>query len=92
VYFCVLEALQNVAKYAAASRVVVSLGETNDSLRFAVEDDGVGFVPGSVRGSGLTNMRDRLEALGGALELRSAPGTGTSVIGRISVHTRDSAP
>jgi signal transduction histidine kinase len=92
VYFCVLEALQNVAKYASANRVVVRLGETDGDLRFAVEDDGVGFDPGASRGTGLTNMRDRLEALGGSLELRSSPGAGTTVAGRISVTPKDVAP
>jgi signal transduction histidine kinase len=91
VYFCVLEALQNVAKYANANRLVVRLGETDGDLRFAVEDDGVGFAPASARGTGLTNMRDRIEALGGSLELRSSPGAGTTVAGRISVAPREAA-
>ncbi|MGH2590897.1 MAG: sensor histidine kinase, partial [Actinomycetota bacterium] len=89
VYFCVLEALQNVAKYAEASRVVVRLDDADGTLRFAVEDDGMGFDPGSARGTGLTNMRDRLEALGGRLDVRSAPGHGTTVAGRISLTPTD---
>jgi len=83
-YFCVLEALQNVTKYAKASRVIVRLGEEDGDLTFSVSDDGQGFdVEAAPKGSGLQNMADRVEALGGNLEVRSAPGEGTTVIGRI---------
>jgi signal transduction histidine kinase len=84
VYFCTLEALQNAAKYANAARVTVSLAASDDELTFSVEDDGVGFDAHAARGSGLANMRDRLEALGGSLEIRSGA-DGTAVIGRIPV-------
>jgi signal transduction histidine kinase len=84
VYFCCLEALQNVAKYAGPSKVVVRLTDERGSLRFRVEDDGEGFDPAaSPRGSGLQNMADRIEALGGRFELRSAPGEGTTVVGEL---------
>ncbi|HEX6399951.1 MAG TPA: histidine kinase [Actinomycetota bacterium] len=83
-YFCVLEALQNVAKYAGASRAIVSLEQEGGWIRFAVSDDGAGFDPSTeARGSGLQNMEDRLAALGGDLTLDSSPGAGTTVIGRI---------
>ena len=83
-YFCVLEALQNVAKYAHASSVIVRLGQDDGNLLFTVTDDGRGFDPGTTPpGSGLQNMRDRLEALGGAVEVESAPGGGTTISGRI---------
>jgi signal transduction histidine kinase len=85
VYFCALEALQNVAKYAGASTARVRLHAANGTLGFDVEDDGRGFDPSAVSGSGLTNMRDRLDALGGALEVRSSPGGGTTISGRIPV-------
>ncbi|HEX6206748.1 MAG TPA: histidine kinase [Actinomycetota bacterium] len=85
-YFCVLEALQNAAKYAAASAAVVRLSEETGHLLFVVSDDGVGFDPETTpRGSGLQNMADRLEALGGTVEVSSAPGEGTTVRGRIPV-------
>jgi signal transduction histidine kinase len=84
VYFCTLEALQNVAKYAAASRVTVTLAADDGEVLFTVSDDGVGFDPATARrGSGLTNMSDRLSALGGTVEIRSAPGEGTTVSGRL---------
>jgi signal transduction histidine kinase len=89
-YFCVLEALQNVAKYARASRVDVRLARENGRLVFEVADDGVGFDPASNgTGSGVQGMRDRLSALDGALEVRSAPGAGTVVVGRIPVADRE---
>jgi signal transduction histidine kinase len=85
-YFCVLEALQNVAKYAEASRAAVHLSQEDGDLVFRVTDDGRGFDPRSTpSGSGFQNMRDRLEALGGSVEIVSGPGRGTTVIGRIPV-------
>jgi signal transduction histidine kinase len=84
VYFSCLEALQNVAKYAQASRSVVRLGESGSALVFEVADDGVGFDPSSGSyGTGLQGIADRLSALGGTLEVRSSPGRGTTVIGRV---------
>ena len=86
VYFCCLEALQNVAKYARASRATVHLSGVNGSLHFVVQDDGAGFDPAqTARGSGVTNMTDRIDALGGSLELVSAPGSGTTVSGSLPV-------
>jgi len=86
VYFCVLEALQNVGKYADATRVDVRLSTAPGELRFEVSDDGRGFDPATTpQGSGLTNMRDRLEALGGSLQVRSRPGQGAMVAGRLPV-------
>ncbi len=84
VYFCALEALQNVAKYAEAGTATIALAETNGDLSFRIRDDGRGFDPAASRtGAGLTNMRDRLEALGGSLEITSRPGAGTTVSGRV---------
>jgi signal transduction histidine kinase len=82
VYFCCLEALQNVAKHASALAAMVKLHESPGGLQFTVTDDGVGFDPEAVRpGVGLQNMRDRVEALGGRLEVTSVAGVGTSVSG-----------
>jgi signal transduction histidine kinase len=84
VYFCCLEALQNVTKSANASRVVVRLERRDGFLRFIVQDDGRGFDPSRTRrGSGLQNMADRVEALGGSFQVISAPGKGTTVSGEI---------
>jgi signal transduction histidine kinase len=88
VYFCALEALQNVAKYADADRTVIHLSQSNGSLSFEVVDEGRGFDPDTVAtGSGLQGMADRLAAVGGSLEIRSAPGRGTTVAGRVPVTT-----
>ena len=85
-YFCCLEALQNVSKYAGASRVTVRLDRLGDELGFAVTDDGAGFEPRkSSRGAGLRNMEERLRAYGGSVEVRSAPGRGTTVRGRLKL-------
>ena len=85
-YFCCVEALQNVAKHAPESgSVAISLSRNGD-LRFEVRDDGRGFVPAEVvPGDGLMNMRDRMASVGGELEIQSAPGSGTTVIGTIPV-------
>jgi signal transduction histidine kinase len=86
VYFCTLEALQNAAKYSQASRTLIQLAAGRGELTVTIRDDGRGFDPATTPlGAGLTNMSDRLAALGGALEVRSAPGEGTTVIGRIPV-------
>lgn len=86
VYFCALEALQNVAKYANATRATVRLLAGDEGLRFEVSDDGVGFDPNAPGvGTGLRGMTDRVEALGGALDVRSAPGQGTTVRGHLPV-------
>ena len=90
VYFCTLEALQNIAKYAGASRATVRLSCSGGSLRFTVTDDGAGFDTARTRhGSGLQGMSDRLAALGGALHVRSQPGHGTTLTGQLPVSAPD---
>jgi signal transduction histidine kinase len=86
VYFSCLEALQNVAKYADASHATVRLAQANGILSFEVVDDGRGFDPAAAsRGSGLQGIADRLAALGGKMEIRSASGDGTIVAGSLPV-------
>jgi signal transduction histidine kinase len=85
-YFCTLEALQNVQKYAAASAATVHLREERERLLVEVGDDGRGFdVTAVTRGAGLTNMEDRLEALGGTLQIESTPGVGTTLRATVPV-------
>ena len=86
VYFSCLEALQNIAKYAEATAATVSLRSTDGYLEFVVSDDGRGFDPKVTgHGTGLQGIVDRLAAIGGSVEVRSAPGAGTSLTGRIPV-------
>jgi signal transduction histidine kinase len=92
IYFCSLEALNNVAKYAGASRADVVLERSNGRLTFRISDDGAGFDPSSTGyGTGLRGMADRLDAIGGDLEVESAPGRGTVVIGRVPVGAEEAA-
>jgi signal transduction histidine kinase len=78
-YFMVSEALANVAKHAGASRVVVTVDEADDRLSIEVRDDGVGgaTVDG---GSGLRGLADRVEAVGGRIDVRSGSGSGTVIL------------
>jgi signal transduction histidine kinase len=86
VYFCCLEALQNAAKHAKDATVVTISLEQVDGLRFEVRDDGAGFdLATTAAGAGLSNMRDRIGALGGELTVASSPGEGVVVRGLIPV-------
>jgi signal transduction histidine kinase len=83
-YFCALEALQNAAKHSGSTRVRVRLDGEGDRVTLTMEDDGVGFDPSAARsGAGLANMRDRIEAVGGALTLESRAGSGTRITARL---------
>ena len=85
-YFCVLEALQNVGKHAGGSKAEVRLAERDGQLTFAVFDDGAGFDTSRTSyGTGLQGMADRLAALDGELEVTSGPGKGTTVLGRLPI-------
>jgi signal transduction histidine kinase len=86
VYFCVLEALNNIAKYADAVDVTLRIAQTDGRLTFSVKDDGRGFDPATAsRGTGLQGMADRLDAVGGSFDVTSAPGAGTTVTGAVPV-------
>jgi signal transduction histidine kinase len=89
IYFCTLEALNNVAKYAEASRALVRLSQRNGHIEFAVEDDGRGFdASAGTYGTGLQGMADRLDAVGGELRVESTPGAGSTVSGSVPVEHR----
>jgi signal transduction histidine kinase len=83
VYFCCLEAMQNVAKHAPGSTRIWVVLELGSDLRFEVRDDGPGFDVQATQRRGLDNMRDRVAALGGRFEVVSAPGGGTRIRGRL---------
>jgi len=89
VYFCCLEALQNAAKHAGAgAKVTITLAERDRTLLFAVADDGQGYDTSiGLAGVGVQNMTDRIGALGGELTIRSAPGSGTTILGSIPLTT-----
>ena len=77
-YFVCSEALANVIKHAGATRAVISIDERADGLFVEVADDGVGGAETGA-GSGLVGLADRVEALGGRLDVESPPGRGTRV-------------
>ena len=86
VYFCALQALNNVAKHAGATRAAVRLAQADGELTFEVSDDGDGFDPAQIGyGTGLQAMADRLDAIGGTLKVHSQPGKGAQVTGRVPV-------
>jgi signal transduction histidine kinase len=82
-YFCCMEAVQNAAKHSGARSVSVRLGADGDQWRLTVTDDGSGFdaaAAGAVgTGTGLVNMRDRMDAVGGTVTVGSRSGSGTTV-------------
>jgi signal transduction histidine kinase len=77
-YYAVSELLTNTAKHAHASTVSIAVTSADGALRIAVRDDGVGGAD-PVLGSGLVGLRDRIEALGGTISLRSPKGEGTTI-------------
>jgi signal transduction histidine kinase len=87
IYYCCLEALQNVAKHAGEdASATLRLWQDRSVVHFRIRDDGHGFSRSSApRGAGLTNMADRIGAVGGTLAVRSEPGDGTTVEIRIRV-------
>lgn len=86
VYFSVLEALQNTAKYAGATSADVTLSEENGDLVFTVRDDGLGFDTSQISaGAGLNGIADRIDTVGGSWSITSSPGGGTVLIGSVPV-------
>ena len=83
-YYAVSEALANVAKHARASAVHVELDTPGTTVRLAIRDDGIGGAD-PARGSGLTGLRDRIEAVGGTFDVTSPAGGGTTLLIEIPV-------
>jgi signal transduction histidine kinase len=77
-YYLIAEALTNVAKYAGASNVTVSVAASDALVVVGVSDDGAGGAD-PAGGSGLRGLADRVEALGGSLAVTSPPGAGTTL-------------
>jgi signal transduction histidine kinase len=90
VYYCIAEGFQNALKHGGASAAVrVGLVERRNHLVFEVEDSGRGFDPAHTpTGDGLSNISDRVAALGGQLTVESRPGAGTLIRGVVPVAAR----
>ncbi|MDQ3662009.1 MAG: ATP-binding protein, partial [Actinomycetota bacterium] len=96
-YFCIREALDNVALHAPGAETLVTLELSADRVWFSVADDGPGFDPSVVtqaapgRGGGLQSMADRMAASGGELTVESPPGQGTEVRGWLPLREEEAA-
>jgi signal transduction histidine kinase len=92
-YFCCLEALQNAAKHSGGTLARVCLKRSADEVFLSVSDDGVGFSSSDVQaGAGLTNMRDRIDAVGGTFSTGGSMGHGTCVELRVPVSAGSGGP
>jgi PAS domain S-box-containing protein len=89
-YFVISEALTNAVKHARAARAEVTAHVEHSTLRIQVRDDGVGGAD-FAQGSGLVGLSDRVEALGGTLQVSSHPGNGTTLLVEIPLNRRRSA-
>jgi signal transduction histidine kinase len=88
-YFVICEALTNIVKHSAASAAGVDMSTQDGRLTVLVHDNGIGLSPAAGNGQGLTNLRDRVEALGGRLRVASEPGAGTSVHAELPIGAGD---
>ena len=84
------EALTNITKHSKATRVDISIQQLKDHIRLSIQDNGVGFLENDAQkssGLGIVSMKERLEIIGGHLEIKSQPGQGTHLIGIIPITT-----
>ena len=88
-YYTLSEAITNASKHAGAGQLWVSMRLEDEVLHLSIRDDGAGGADPS-RGSGLIGLADRIEALGGKLELKSPPGTGTLIAAELPIRTDSS--
>ncbi|MEU1673570.1 sensor histidine kinase [Streptomyces roseifaciens] len=88
-FYLVSEALTNVLKHAGATHVTIRIARSGGRLLVEVRDDGAGFPTETTRGSGLTGMRDRIEAVGGELTITSGTGAGTTIRARLVERVRE---
>ncbi len=86
-YYVAAESLANIAKYAHATSVSLSLATDGEVAMLRVRDDGVGGAD-AARGSGFAGLADRMEALGGALEVDSPAGVGTTVTATVPLGSK----
>jgi signal transduction histidine kinase len=84
-YYVVSEALTNATKHARASCAYVTVEQRDALLHLSIRDDGVGGAD-TARGSGLIGLRDRLQALGGTIQVNSPPGAGTAIVVELPLH------
>ncbi|MGH2885987.1 MAG: sensor histidine kinase [Solirubrobacteraceae bacterium] len=88
VYFSCVAAMHNAVKHAGPAEIAVHVWKTAGTLRFSVSDTGCGFDPQMTHsGAGITNIRDRLAAIGGSLTIASAPSQGAQVLGAIPLRS-----
>ena len=91
-YFCCLQAIQNVIRHAGNAPCMVALSLDGDEIAFEIRDDGAGFdVATTPRGMGLQIVQDRVDALEGTLEVTSEPGRGTRIAVRLPVRVLEPA-
>jgi len=86
-YYVVAEALTNAAKHARASEVIVQASTDAEYLHLVIRDNGVGGADAG-KGSGLVGLRDRIEALGGKIDMASPEGKGTALLVKIPLADR----
>jgi len=90
-YFVASEGLANASKHAEASRIELSLAQVEGRLLLAIRDDGIGGAD-PARGSGLVGLTDRVEALGGSLDIESRSGAGTQITVRLPLELESVGP
>jgi signal transduction histidine kinase len=89
IYRLVQEALQNAARHAHAKNAMVVVKSEADKVEVEISDDGVGFQPERTRGMGILGMEERVRQLGGTLDLKSAPGKGTTIRAALPLDGKD---